>query len=149
MRRDWPDLCGGLALAALGAAAAGWAIAHYDLGTLRRLGPGAFPAALGAALVVLGLIVALPGLRRVAAPPPKLEPGAVVAVLAAILIFGLGLSRLGLVGATALSVLVATIPAPRPGWRWRVGLSVAVAALTVLVFSLGLQMTLPVWPRLP
>lgn len=147
MQRDWPDLCGGLALAALGAAAAGWAAAYYDIGTLRQMGPGFFPVVLGAVLVLLGLLVALPALNR-GAEPPRLDIGVVVAVLAAILIFGLGLSRLGLAGATALSVLVATIPAPRTGWRWRIGLCLAVAALTVLVFSVGLRMTLPVWPRL-
>jgi uncharacterized membrane protein len=147
MERDWPDLCGGLALAGLGAAAAGWAVAHYDIGTLRQMGPGFFPAVLGAVLVVLGLMVALPALHRVA-PPPRLDIGVIVAVLAAILIFGLGLSRLGLAGATALSVLVASIPAPRAGWRWRIILCLCVAVLTVLVFSVGLQMTLPVWPRL-
>ncbi len=148
MRRDWPDLCGGLALAAVGAGAAGWAIVHYDLGTLRQMGPGFFPAVLGAVLVALGLIVALPALGR-AAPAPKLEAGVIVAVLAAILIFGFGLSRLGLAGATAACVLVATVPAPRKGLGWRLLLSVGVCALTVLVFSFGLQMSLPLWPRLP
>jgi hypothetical protein len=147
MQRDWPDLLGGLALAALGATAAGWAVVHYDLGTLRQMGPGFFPTVLGAVLVVLGMMVALPALTRVA-EPPRVDLGVVLAVLAAILIFGLGLSRLGLAGATALSVLVASIPARRPGRGWRIGLAVGVAALTVLVFSIGLRMTLPVWPRL-
>lgn len=147
MQRDWPDLWGGLALAAVGAAAAGWAVAHYDIGSLRQMGPGFFPAVLGAVLVGLGLMVALPALNRVA-PAARFETGVVVAVLVAIVIFGLGLSRLGLAGATALSVLVATVPAPRPGWRWRVILCLGIAGLVVLVFSLGLQMTLPVWPRL-
>ena len=147
MRRDWSDVAGGLVLAALGLAACLWAVAHHDLGTLRRMGPGFFPAGLGALLAVLGLIVALPALRR-AATAPRVEPWAALAVLAAILIFGLGLMRLGLVGATAASVLVATLPAPHPGWRWRIVLAVAVTALTVLVFSLGLRMTIPLWPRL-
>ena len=135
-------------MAAIGAAAAGWALVHYDLGTLRQMGPGFFPTLLGVTLVGLGLIVALPALRR-AEVAPKLELGVVLAVLAAILIFGFGLRPLGLAGATALSVLVATIPALKPGWRWRIALSVAVSVMTVVVFSFGLQMTLPVWPRLP
>jgi len=148
VQRDWPDLLGGLTMAAIGAAAAGWALAHYDLGTLRQMGPGFFPTLLGVTLVGLGLIVALPALRRAGAAP-KLELGVVLAVLGAILIFGFGLRPLGLAGATALSVLVATIPALKPGWRWRIALSVAVSVMTVVVFSFGLQMTLPVWPRLP
>lgn len=148
MRRDWPDIAGGLVLAAVGAVAAGWALAHYDLGTLRQMGPGFFPAILGTLLAALGLMVALPAWKR-AAPAAKVEPAAVIAVLASILIFGAGLSRIGLVGATAAAVLVATLPAPHPGWTWRVILTVVVTALTVLVFSLGLRMTLPLWPRLP
>lgn len=147
MTRDWPDILGGLVLAAVGASASGWALAHYDLGSLRQMGPGFFPAILGALLAVLGLMVALPALRR-ASVPSRVEPWAAAAVLASIVIFGFGLPRLGLVGATATAVLVATLPAPQPGWTWRVLLTVAVTLLTVLVFSFGLQMTLPIWPRL-
>lgn len=146
MRRDWPDIWGGLALAALGASASGWALAHYEIGTLRRMGPGLFPVTLGAALAALGLIVALPAWRRAGTTTP-VQPQAAAAVLASILIFGFGLSRFGLVGATAASVLVATVPAPRPGWLWRVLLTAAVTGLTVVVFSFGLRMTLPLWPR--
>lgn len=148
MRRDWPDIWGGLALAAIGAAAFAWAVAHYELGALRRMGPGFFPAVLGALLAVLGLIVAQPAWRRVSEPTP-VQPMAAAAVLASILIFGFGLSSLGLVVATAASVLVATLPAPRSGWIWRLLLTVVVTALTILVFSFGLQMTLPLWPRSP
>ncbi|SDW44774.1 tripartite tricarboxylate transporter TctB family protein [Roseicitreum antarcticum] len=147
MQRDWPDICGGVILAALGAGVAIWAAVHYDIGTLRRMGPGFFPVVLGGVLSVLGLVVAVPALGRTVTAP-KVEVGAAIAVLGAIVIFALGLPRLGLAGATAAAVLVATIPAPRPGWRWRVVLATAVTALTVLVFSVGLQMTLPLWPRL-
>ncbi|WP_333826809.1 tripartite tricarboxylate transporter TctB family protein [Pararhodobacter sp.] len=148
MQRDWPDLCGGLILAAIGAGAAVWAALYYDMGTLRRMGPGFFPVVLGAVLFLLGMVVALPAVGRTAAAP-KVEPAAAAAVLAAILIFALGLNRLGLAGATAASVLVATLPAPRKGAVWRIVLAVVVTVLTVLVFSLGLRMTLPLWPRLP
>lgn len=147
MQRDWPDIFGGLILAAIGACALVWAALYYDIGTLRRMGPGFFPVVLGAALCVLGLIVALPALGR-SGTAPKIEPASAIAVLAAILIFAFGLSRLGLAGATAAAVLVATIPAPRKGWVWRITLAAIVTVLTVLVFSFGLQMTLPLWPRL-
>ncbi|WFE75862.1 tripartite tricarboxylate transporter TctB family protein [Roseinatronobacter sp. S2] len=147
MRRDWPDIFGGVILAAIGVGAALWAAMYYDIGTLRRMGPGAFPVVLGCALFVLGMVIAVPAMGRTAAAP-KVEPAAAVAVLAAIVIFALCLSRLGLAGATAAAVLVATLPAPRKGWVWRVVLAAVVTVLTVLVFSVGLRMTLPVWPRL-
>lgn len=147
MRRDWPDFFGGAILAAIGAGVAVWAALHYDMGTLRRMGPGFFPVVLGVVLSGLGLVVALPALGR-SAVAPKIETSSAVAVLAAILIFAFGLSRLGLAGATMVTVLVATIPAPRKGWIWRIVLATAVTAITVLVFSFGLRMTLPLWPRL-
>ena len=147
MQRDWPDILGGLILTAIGVGAALWAALHYDIGTLRRMGPGFFPVVLGAGLFVLGLVIALPALGR-ACTAPKVEPWTLLAVLAAIVIFALGLSRLGLAGATAVTVLVATLPAPRKGWVWRTVLALSVSVLTVLVFSIGLRMTLPLWPRL-
>ena len=146
MQRDWPDIFGGLALALIGAAAAGWAWINYDLGSLRQMGPGAFPMALGVMLAALGLIVALPGLRRAGNAIP-VEPWSAIAVLASILVFGLGLRPLGLVVASFAGVLVATLPAPQRGLIWRICLAVAITLLTVLVFRAGLQMSLPLWPR--
>ena len=67
-------------------------------------------------------------------------------MLAAIVLFGLTLEWLGLVVATALTALVATLPSERRGWRWRLVLTAALALLVWLVFSVGLQMTIPVWP---
>lgn len=148
MRRDWPDILGGLALAVIGALACGWALLHYDPGTLRQMGPGFFPAVLGGLLAILGLIVALPALGR-AGEARRFDFASATAVLSAILIFGFGLRYLGLAGATFASVLVASLAAPHPGWTWRIALALAVTALTVLVFSYGLRMTLPLWPRLP
>lgn len=147
MRRDLDDLLGGLALTLLGGGALVWSLLHYEIGSLRQMGPGFFPALLGGGLSLLGLAVALPALRRSGTPAP-FEGRAALAVIGAIVIFGLGLTRLGLVPATALAVAVASLPAPHPGRMWRAGLVVTVTALTVLVFHVGLRMTIPLWPRL-
>ena len=147
MRRDWHDIWGGAAMAAIGAAVAFYAMGQYEFGTLRRMGPGFFPTVLGALLAGLGLMIALPAWRRSGEARPFAAHEA-LAVLAAIALFGLGLQRLGLMPTTAVAGLVASLPAPRRGWRWRVMLAVAIAALTWLVFKEGLQMTMPVWPRL-
>lgn len=145
MRRDWADLLGGGAMTALGLAVAAHAATQYDIGTLRRMGPGFLPLTLGVMLAVFGTIIALPAWSR---------PGTAVAVawrealcvLAAILIFGLGLTRMGLVPATALAVLVASAPAPQGGVTWRLVLAAAISLLTWLVFSVGLRLSIPVWP---
>ena len=146
MQRDWPDILGGLILAAVGIGAAVWAGLQYDMGTLRRMGPGAFPVALGLGLAGLGLVIALPALVRSGAGA-RIELVPLLWVITAILVFGLGLRWLGLVGVTLAAVLIATLPAQRAGWLWRVGLALGITALTVVVFHLGLRMTLPLWPR--
>lgn len=145
MRRDWADLLGGGVMAALGLAVAVYSAAHYDTGTLRRMGPGFLPLGLGVMLAIFGAIIALPAWSR---------PGQAVAVawrealcvLASILIFGLGMARLGLVPATMLAVLVASVPAPQGGIAWRMVLATVVSLLTWLVFSVGLRLSIPVLP---
>lgn len=145
MQRDWPDLLGGAALAALGVAVAAYAGAHYEIGTLRRMGPGLLPLGLGALLAVFGAMIALPALAR----PAKAVTIAwreTLCVLGAILVFGLGMNRLGLVPAAVLSVLLASAAAPQEGVAWRLVLSGVISALTWLIFSVGLRLTIPVWP---
>lgn len=143
--RDRADVIGGLALAALGLAVAGWAATRFDLGTPRRMGPGFFPLGLGLLLAVLGGIIALnappaSGERQRAALP---ELGAVVA---AIIIFALGIERLGLVPTTALSVLVSSSAVQRGGIVWRLALAAVVTAISVAIFSYGLAMNIPLLP---
>ena len=147
MRRDWHDIWGGAAMAGIGAAVAFYAVGQYDFGTLRRMGPGFFPTVLGVLLAGLGLLIALPAWRRAGEARPFAAREA-LAVLAAIALFGLGLQRLGLIPTTAAAVLTASLPAPRGGVLWRVVLAAVITALTWLVFKQGLQMTMPLWPRL-
>ena len=146
MQRDWPEALGGLILAIIGIGAALWAWQHYDMGTLRRMGPGFFPVAIGLALTGFGLIIALPAMWRSGEGAP-LDITSLVLILTAILAFGLALPRMGLVGSSFVAVLIATLPAQRKGWLWRGLLALSITAITVLVFHLGLRMTLPLWPR--
>ena len=148
MQRDWADIWGGAVLALLGAGVAVYAGLRLDFGTLRAMGPGFFPTVLGALLAVLGAAVVIPAWSR-AADTPKIAWGDAAAVIAAILIFGLGMNRLGILLACFAAVLIASIPAPHKGWRWRILLAICVTALVWLVFIAGLRMSIPVFPRLP
>ncbi len=147
MQRDWPEVWGGLILAIVGIGAALYAWQNYDMGTLRQMGPGFFPVAIGAALCGFGLVIALPALLRRGDGAP-FDGASLLLVLTAVLVFGLALPRLGLVGASFVTVLIATLPAERRGWLWRGVLALSITLVTVLVFHLGLRMTLPLWPRL-
>lgn len=147
MGRDRADIWGGAVLALLGAAVAVYSGLRFDFGSLRAMGPGFFPTVLGTGLALLGLVIALPAWSR-AATTPKIQWKDAAAVIGAILIFGLGMNRLGLLLACFAAVLIASIPAPHDGWRWRIGLALAVTAICWAVFILGLRMNIPVTPRL-
>ncbi|WP_313135883.1 tripartite tricarboxylate transporter TctB family protein [Paracoccus jeotgali] len=142
--QDRQDLAAGAILAAIGLAVAGYAALHYDIGTPRRMGPGFFPLGLGLALALLGGTVAL---LRGGQPMPRPTLPELVAVLSAIVIFALGVERLGLVLTTFVSVLVASAAAPRGGILWRLLLGCGVCVIAVGVFHLALAMNLPLWPR--
>lgn len=145
MKRDIPDLVGGVLLAAIGLFVVFYTLAHYEIGSLRRMGPGFFPAVLGAALALLGGMVALPALAR-QGDVVQIAWKECLAVLAAILIFAAGLDRLGLVLVALTSVLIASLAAPDRRIGWRIVLALVVTALSVAVFSFGLKMTVPLWP---
>lgn len=146
MRRDLSDLGWGAALALIGLAVAGHAWVSYDLGNLRRMGPGFFPVTLGLLLAGLGALIAVPAMGRPGQPRRFAWPET-IAVVAALLVFGLALDRLGVLLTTAVTVLIASAVAPRRGIGWRLVLSVAVTALVWVVFVRGLTMSLPVWPE--
>ncbi|WP_417678493.1 tripartite tricarboxylate transporter TctB family protein [Pseudodonghicola sp.] len=145
MKRDIPDLAGGVLLAAIGLFVTLYAVDHYETGSLRRMGPGFFPALLGGVLAALGVMIALPALAR-RSEVIRIAWKECLAVLAAILVFAAGLDRVGLVLVTLASVLIATLAAPDRRIGWRIVLAVVVTALSVTVFSFGLKMTVPLWP---
>lgn len=143
--RDTKDLVGGLALTALGLFAAYYANEHYEIGDLRRMGPGFFPVSLGLTLAVLGLLVALPAWFR---SGPAIRPAWLTLglVILSLVVFSFTLKTLGVVFATIVAVFISSIPDKSIGWRFRVVLSIGVSAITYLIFIMGLSMVLPVWP---
>lgn len=142
--KDNQDIIGGLALTALGVFAAVHA-QTYEFGSLTRMGAGYFPVALGVILALLGLLIAIPAFFR-KGQPIQVEWKTFVLVMAGIVAFALTLKVLGLVLATALSVIISSLADHDTRWKGRIALAVGVAAVTYVVFSLGLSMVLPIWP---
>jgi hypothetical protein len=139
------DFWAGVLFIAAGGAAAAIAL-NYALGTTARMGPGYFPRALGLLLAALGATLVLRSLRTRGEPLsfPTFKP--LLIVLAAVVIFGLTVTKLGLVLATILLVLIASAASHEFRWREAAIAAVVLAAFVVIAFRYGLNLQLPTWP---
>ena len=120
---------------------------RYTLGSAARMGPGYFPRVLGILLVVLGGMLAL---RALAVEGPKVERmrwWPTLLVLGSVVAFGLIVQTVGLALSTVALIVVAS--AASPGFRWKEALVAGVMLATLVsgVFIVGLNLTLPIWPR--
>ena len=142
---DTRDFIAGTALVMVGLFVALYASSHYQVGEPARMGPGFFPTALGYVLAGLGALVVLFSFRRTvhAFDPPPFALRPFVSVLLAVGAFSAFIERLGLVPTALIVVVVAAFA----NSNFRVGrallLGVVLAALSWLIFTVGLQMTLP------
>jgi O-antigen ligase len=145
--KDLQDVIGGLGLTALGVFAAVYA-QRYEFGDLNRMGAGFFPVSLGVLLALLGAMIAIPAWFR-SGPPIQIQWKTFALVMASVVTFALTLKVLGLVLATILAVVVATLADNETRWKSRLMIAAGVALITYLVFALGLGMVLPTWPWSP
>src|ERR1700712_3125212 len=81
----------------------------YQLGTAARMGPGYFPRILGIGLVLLGGAVSLRALRVAGPPLPGWKWRPVIIVLASVVLFGILVTRIGLVLATIGLIFFASL----------------------------------------
>jgi len=126
-----------------------WISRDYPVGTALRMGTGYVPRLLCWALLGLGVIVLVQGLRQ---PAPALRTTAiawraVLAVTIAIIAFALSLERLGLVLAIVLLTGFGALAT-----RALKPLETAIAAVVLIVLSwgifiAGLGLAIPVWPE--
>lgn len=168
MRDTYRELITAALLVCLGLVYGGWAYLNYDLGTLRRIGPGMFPVGLGGALVVIGVLLALPAIgnarrRQDMLPiggdetvavadesePPEGSVRSGVFVLLSLVAFAFVLPVFGT--APALFALVFTAVLAERGRDWLVTPALLASALCVLVWllfkvALNLPLVMLKWP---
>jgi hypothetical protein len=117
------------------------------LGTSARMGPGYFPLLIGSILVVFGIVLGVCAIRT------KDQTGfgswaswrGMAAVLGAPVAFGLTVRWLGFVPALFLTVFVSTFASERVVLTRALLISFALTALCVVLFSVGLGMSLPLF----
>lgn len=131
----------------------------YRIGTAARMGPGYFPLLVGILLALLGLVIVLRALVIQTPDGNPVGPWAwrpLVFIILANFLFGillggvpsLGIPPMGLI----VAIVVLTLVSALAGREFRL-LEVALLAVILavgswLVFVWGLNLQLPVWPRL-
>jgi len=140
LRRDYRDIIGGFVLMLIGAVAAAYAFDAYPLGTLRRMGPGFFPAYLGVLLVVLGLIILLPALFRAGPVMPQIEWRSLVFISLAGLFFALSVNRIGIIPSVMGVVLISALADNKLDLRAALVYSAALAIGCWVIFGYALDL---------
>lgn len=129
----------------IGLLAAGGSL-QYPIGTVQRMGPGFFPFAVGAALVVVGLVVAA-GAMTSGAQADKLGQWQwrnLLLVLLSVVLFGVLLRPAGAFLATAVMVGVASFASRETTLRATLATIVVLTLVAwgVFIGVLGMQITL-------
>jgi hypothetical protein len=121
----------------------------YNIGTLLRMGPGFFPALVFGALILVGLVIVARALLQPgeAIEPLAMRPLALALVLGAVLVFGLGVERLGFVVSAFLLVLVACFAGARLSAVQMALLAAGLTAFCWFIFVFALGLPLPLWPE--
>jgi len=137
-RRDYRDIFGGAVLLLGGVFVVAYATSQLQIGSLNRMGPGLFPAALGILLCLFGIMLAVPALFR-QGTLPSIEIRSLVFVLASILVFGLTIRRFGVAPAVVAMTLVAALA----DWQFSLlkaaALAAGLAIIAVLIFNVSLE----------
>ena len=121
----------------------------YQLGTPARMGPGFFPAMLGALMALLGLGIGWRALSR-SSGKTELEPVGwreLFLVLVSVAVFSATLPYLGMVVSVSLLIAIAALASHEFSWKETAISIVVLLIMSELVFVKGLELQFPVWPK--
>lgn len=145
--RNHRDFWSGVMFAAIGIAFVIFS-QEYQIGTPARMGPGFFPAVLGALLALLGLVSVWLSTSR---DNEELSVGRIgwrelLLVLAAITVFAVALPHLGMVISVTLLIGISAFASYEVRWKETLVTIAVLLTLSWLVFVKGLGLQFPVWP---
>lgn len=103
------DVAAGMLFILIGSIAL-YATGSLPFGTLRRIGPGGFPAIISTLLILFGLITTIHGFLKIhELAIPKFHPKNVIIICLALVLFGLSLRGGGLFLAVFLCITVSSL----------------------------------------
>ncbi|MCX8997429.1 tripartite tricarboxylate transporter TctB family protein [Rhizobiaceae bacterium BDR2-2] len=140
------DICCGVLFILIGVLFGYQALFHLQLGTLRNMGPGFFPAFLSGVAIVIGLSVAVSGIRQGGREAVfDLPWRAIAAILAGPLIFGIMIAPFGLVPSILVLAIVAAGASRKTSPLSALTISVVMTAFCTVVFTFGLGIPIPLF----
>ncbi|MEQ9811538.1 MAG: tripartite tricarboxylate transporter TctB family protein [Azospirillaceae bacterium] len=148
LKVDVKTIVGGCVLFGLGTLVALYVWFQYDLGELRRMGPGQFPMLLGGILALLGALIAISGLISTSETATTVEWRPLLLIVLAVILFALTVNRLGLAPAIILMSIPAVQADSRMGIRGTLVLACLLALVASLLFvvALGMPLSIARWP---
>ena len=120
---------------------------NYAMGTVGRMGPGWFPAALASLLVAVGVGMVVKGLLSAQTIQLRFSQRDIAAaglVCGSLVVFGVALPALGLLPATLLLVGMAMLARRDRSRSEYVWLPLAFAAAVTLLFGIALSLPVPI-----
>ncbi len=140
------DLFAGALMVLVGLASVGGGL-RLHIGTLMHMGPGFFPVAVGVVLTLVGIAIALTGMRDGGPAIAAIQPdwrgwGCIVASMVAFIVLA---AYGGLVPATFAVVFIAALGDRKNNLRQSLWLSLGMIAVSVIVFRWGLKLQLPLF----
>ena len=121
----------------------------YSLGNSRRMGPAFFPTLLAVLQVALAILVIVLSTAKQNAddePLPETDFKGMGLILASVLVFAQALPIIGFAVATPILVMLSAMASPESTWKERIWLAIILTISCILVFKVGLEMPLKVWP---
>lgn len=149
MTRGGQNLIAGAVFAMFGAAILLIAWQTLPMGQLSEMGPGSFPATIGAVLMGLGIVIAM---SPSAIETPQ-EPARPIAwrggffLVAAIVFAALMIERLGLLPTVVVSSLLGAFASARMTLRFALPLTVGLTLIALFIFKFCLNLPIPLWGR--
>lgn len=124
-----------------------WFGRNLSIGSSSFMEAGYFPRLAAVALALFGAIIAI---RAIAVEGPELESWAwrpLLILTGCVVLFGLIITRAGLVLTTVLVVVAMSFAGGRLSWKQLAGFVAALVLFMVGLFHFGLGLAIPVWPR--
>jgi hypothetical protein len=142
--RSRQDLGAGLVFVAIGVAGI---VFGQDLafGSAARMGPGYFPLVLSTLIIAIGVVLAARGLLVDGPSIERIHVRPLFAILAAILLFGVLIERIGLALTAALLTIGAAYARRDVNLKETLLLAAGLSLFAVAVFVYALSQPLPAW----